>query len=186
MGGGDRFARGLGCFTFGTVQPVEAASSSYPPIPSTIAAVPPACTNPTGIPAVAPGQVPTIEQEITALVVGHFQGLGQCGHGLLVLTLTPGSESTAQKVRAEFGPSVQIMVGLTVWNGHPGRSPRCGTLPFPSLVPAKYSATLELRSRRIKVGGNLQGVVAFRNIDAAPSRCPGPRSPSAAARWAMS
>ena len=157
-----------GASTVGWVQPVQAAPASYPPIPSTIAVVPPACAAPTDIPAVPSGQVQTIEQEVTVLVGDHFQGLGQCGYGLLVLTLTPGSEPMAQEVRAMFGPCVQIMVGLTVWNGHPGRSPRCGTLANPSLVPAKYSATLDLRSRRINVGGNLKGVVVFR--DTSPQR----------------
>jgi hypothetical protein len=153
----------LSCiFTLSGIQPAEASSSSYPPFPNNVLAVPPACTHPTSIPAVPVGQVQMIEQEVTAFVGDHFEGLGQCGYGLLVLTLTPGSETTAQRARAKFGPSIQIMVGLTVWNGHPGRSPRCGTLASPSLAPAGYSATLDLRSRRIEVGGNLK-VAAVRN-----------------------
>jgi hypothetical protein len=98
-----------------------------------------------------------------ALVGDRFQGLGQCGGGHFQLSLTPGSESTAQRVRATSGPSIQMMVGLTVWNGRPGRSPRCGSLPEPSATNHAYTSSLRLHSRRIKVGADLAGVVVVHN-----------------------
>jgi hypothetical protein len=55
------------------------------------------------------------------------------------------------------------MVGWTVWNGHPGRSATCGTLDAPTSTPAGYSSVLQLRSRVIKVGADLQGHVTFHN-----------------------
>jgi hypothetical protein len=139
-------------------------AASYPPIAKTVAAIPPACISAaTSIPPVPPGQVSTLEKNVTAFVGHHLQGLGQCGHGLLVLTLTPGSEVLAQHVRTRFGPSVQIMVGLTVWNGRPGQGPTCGALAPPTSTPAGYSATLQLRSHAIRVGGDLVGHVALRD-----------------------
>lgn len=143
-------------------QTAAVSSVSYPPITSTVP-FPSACTSATSIPEVSAAQVSTIEERIRAFVGTHTYGLGQCGHGLLVLTLAPGSEAFAKKVRAKFGPSVQIMVGFTVWNGNPGRSPTCGALGAPTSAPAGYSSVLHLRSRVIKVGGDLKGHVTFRS-----------------------
>jgi hypothetical protein len=144
-------------------QATAATSTSYPPIERTVPAAQQPCNFATSIPVVPGDQVQAIEKEVTAFVGKHFDGIGQCAHGLLVLTLTPGSEALAQKVRTKFGPSVQIMVGGTVWNGHPGRSATCGTLAAPTTTPARYSTALDLRSRVIKVGANLNGHVAFHN-----------------------
>jgi hypothetical protein len=140
-----------------------ASSSSYPPVMGTVPAVPSPCTTGTSIPPVPADQLKATERAIAVLVGKHLTSLGQCGHGLLVVMLTPGSESLARQVRARFGPSVQLMVGLTVWNGHAGRSPTCGILATLSSTPAGYSADLDLSSRRIKVGENLAGHVALRN-----------------------
>ncbi|MGP0032627.1 MAG: hypothetical protein ACLPVF_19260 [Acidimicrobiales bacterium] len=132
----------------------------------TVPGVPPACTSAPSIAPVPAAQTRSIEKAVTAFVGTHLTGLGQCGHGLVVLTLTPGSESLAQQVRAKFGPSVQIMVGYTVWNGHPGRSPTCGTLAEPTSTPAGYTMNLDLGSRTVRVGGNLTGHVALHDTSA--------------------
>jgi hypothetical protein len=109
------------------------------------------------------GKVTKIRTEVTAFVGSHFYGLGQCGNGLLTLTLAPGSEGLAKKVRAKFGPSVQIMIGFTQWNGRPGRSPKCGSLGEPTSTPAGYTTALKLRSKVIKLGGDLKGHVLLHN-----------------------
>lgn len=113
-----------------------------------------------GVPIVA-GKLAAQERAITAFVGTHFQSLGQCGPGLLALTLTPGSEALAKKVRTRFGPSLQIMVGLTIWNGRPGRSPRCGDLAVTSKAPPGYSAVLTLHSTKIRSGAAINGSVRF-------------------------
>jgi hypothetical protein len=146
-------------------QPAQASSSSYPPIIGK-APFPSGCVRRTTIPSVPPDEIQTLEKEVTALAGSHFEGIGQCGHGLLDLELTAGSESTAARVRAKFGPLVQIIVGLTVWNGKPGRSPLCGTLARATRTPAGYSATLKLRTRRIKIAANLRGTVVLRDMSA--------------------
>ncbi len=144
-------------------QATAAGSSSYPPIARTVPAAQPPCTFATSIPPVPTGQIQPIEKEVAAFAGKRLIGVGQCAQGHLVVMLTPGSEALAQKVRADFGPSVQIMVGWTVWNGHPGRSATCGILAAPTATPAGYSSVLQLRSRVIKIGANLTGHVAFRD-----------------------
>jgi hypothetical protein len=67
---------------------------------------------------------------------------------------------------------VQIEVGLTQWNGHPGRSVRCGLLAVPSSGPAGYTATLELSHRKVKVGANLNGAVVLRATGRSSVRIP--------------
>jgi hypothetical protein len=146
-----------------------ATSSSYPPIARTVPAAQQPCAFATAIPPVPAGQIQAIEKEVASLAGNLLIGVGQCAHGLLVVMLTPGSEALAQKVRADFGPSVQIMVGWTVWNGHPGRSATCGTLAAPTATPADYSSVLQLRSRVIKIGAELTGHVAFRDTSATQS-----------------
>ena len=140
-----------------------ASSTSYPPFTKTGPAEPAACREPAQSPAPRPARVAAIEKEVMALVGKSFEGIGQCGPGLLFLKLMPGSERVAHTVRATFGSSVQIMVGLTVWNGRPGRSPVCGDFPRGAPSIPGYATTLDLRSSRVRSGDNLQGVVVFRN-----------------------
>jgi hypothetical protein len=144
-------------------QTAAASSVSYPPITSTVPAVPSACTTATSIPPVPADQLKAIEQKVTAFVGSQLFTLFPCGHGLLALTLSPGNEALAQRVRAKFGPSIQIKIGFTPWNGRPGQSPTCGSLPKPTSVPAGYTTALDFRSRAIKVGRNLAGHVALHN-----------------------
>ncbi len=124
----------------------------------------------TTIPSVPPAQVPVIEKEVMALAAGHFDGIGQCAHGLLFLSLTPGSESTARRVRARFGPSVQIMVGFTHWDGKPGRSPKCPAIPADAEPQRGITATLHLDTTTIASGANLDGHILFRNVGTSPAR----------------
>jgi hypothetical protein len=142
---------------------VGASTAPYPLFSKSDPAVPAACTAKSNSIAPVPiAQVHSLEQSVSELVGTHFQGIGQCGNGLLVLTLTAGSESVAQKVRAKFGPSVQIMVGLTAWNGQVARSPLCGTLPVASATSDGYTSTLQLQTKRVFSGADLVGKVVFR------------------------
>ncbi len=152
------------CFLLATPATAESTASTYPPIDANGALVPPACT--TTAPTIAPvpvADVASLEASVRSFLGSRFQALGQCGNGLLILTLTPGSEPLAARVRAQFGPQVQIMVGPTVWDGGPGRSPTCGVLAPPSPGHAAYTSMLVLRSRTIRSGANLNGFVTFRD-----------------------
>jgi hypothetical protein len=150
-------------------QATAATSSSYPPIARPAPAAQQPCPFATAIPPVPAGQIQAIEKEVAAFAGKHLVGVGQCAHGLLVVMLTPGTEALAKRVRAHFGPSVQIMVGWTVWNGRPGRSATCGTLAAPTSTPPGYSLVLHLRSRVIKIGADMTGHVAFRDTSATQS-----------------
>jgi hypothetical protein len=88
----------------------------------------------------------------------------------LFLMLTPGSEAMAQRVRARFGPSVQIMIGFTVWDGKPGRSPKCPALPLDARPQRDITATLHLDATSVVRGANLGGRVVFRNVGTSPVR----------------
>jgi hypothetical protein len=140
------------------IAPATAGASPAPADPSTSP-----CLETAHIPRMAPGSVASTEKKVTTFVGQRFGGIGSCGNGLLLLTLTPGSEATARRVRAMFGPSILIVVGWTMWNGRPERSPRCGDLPAGSGPPTGYTATLHLDSRRVTSGHNFSGVVSFRN-----------------------
>lgn len=141
------------------------ASGPYPIVPSGSKAPAPCFSTSTnqGKQSVSQNRMAAIEQRIIAMTRKHFAGIGGCGGGLLLLILTPGSESLAQQVRAKFGPSVQIMVGGTIWNGRPGRSPRCGDLPKVTGEPRGYTATLHITPSQVASGENLQGRVVLRN-----------------------
>jgi hypothetical protein len=73
-------------------------------------------------------------------------------------------------VRAKFGTSVEIMVGFTVWDGRPGRSPRCGSIPAGAGPPPGFTATLHLDSRTVVRGRNLHGTVLFHNVSGGTMR----------------
>jgi hypothetical protein len=147
-----------------------AAGASEPPWAPATTPFPAPCLHPSSVPPIAAGAVSSLEKEVTAFVGPSFSGIGSCGNGLVVLTLTPGSEATAQKVRTKFGPSIQIMVGFTVWNGRPGRSPRCGSLPAGAGPPPGFTATLHLDSRTVVSGQNLRGEVVFHNVSGGTMR----------------
>lgn len=137
-------------------------AQAYPPFVSPPAVEPPACRATSRSPdAVPAGQVQSVEHQVTAFAGTHFEGIGQCGGGLILMTLTDGSEAVAKQVRARFGPAVQIMVGMTVWNGAPGRSPTCGTLVDGERWPSGVSAILTLERRTVGVGGALRASVRF-------------------------
>jgi hypothetical protein len=134
-----------------------ASSTSYPPFTKSGPAEPAACREPAQSPAPTPAHVAAIEKEVIALVGKSFEGIGQCGHGLLLLMLMPGSERVAHTVRVKFGSSVQIMVGLTAWNGRPGRSPVCGDLPkgAPSLLSPGQSQSAGIAAGTARCDGGL-------------------------------
>lgn len=147
-----------------------ASSNTYPPIERAAPPIASPCTSPSSSPPLPPAELRAIEKRITAFVGHHLTSIGQCGNGIIELALAPGSEDLAKKVRAHFGPTIQIDIGLSVWDGRPGPSPTCGDLPKPSSEVAGYSIALDLGSRNVISGANLKGHVALRDTDKAPVR----------------
>ena len=145
------------------VSPAGAATGTYPPIIGSGREAPQTCPSTTPSSSLPPSRVAILEHAVTTFVGKRLDGVGECGNGLLVM-LSPGSEALARRVRVRFGSSVaQISVGLTSWDGRPGRSPLCGSLPTSSPQPLGYSVTLDLRPPMVRSGENLQGTVVFHN-----------------------
>jgi hypothetical protein len=152
-----------------SVAPAGAATTAQTP---SLAQTPAACSAASSsiITPVPPSRLARTEEEVRVLAGARFAGIGACGRDLLLLTLAPGSEATARRVRDRFGLSVQIMVGLTVWNGKPGRSPRCPPLPADAAAPQGFTATVDLDSSVVASGRDLRGHVVVRNTGTAALR----------------
>lgn len=147
-----------------------ARSGTNETLPSNEYPTPCLASSTTSIAAVPPAQVADVENAIRTLAGARFEGIGQCAHGLLFLMLTPGSEAMAARIRARFGPSVQIAVGFTVWDGKPGRSPSCRALPADAKPQRDITAALHLDATTVASGANLEGHVVFRNVGTSPAR----------------
>jgi len=65
----------------------------------------------------------------------QLQETDACPGGPVLIALTPGNELLAHQLLAEYGSNMAITVGLTTYDGSPGRSPRCGTLPPSAPLP---------------------------------------------------
>jgi hypothetical protein len=89
----------------------------------------------------------------------EFQSLGQCGTSVLWLTLNPGAEKVAQRVRAKYGAAVQITIGFSTWNGTAARSPNCGDLLAATPLPEGLSLSLHLKSHKVDYGGDFSGSI---------------------------
>jgi hypothetical protein len=82
-----------------------------------------------------------------------------CPHGPVVVGLNPGGEQIAHQLWTRYGRQVAITIGLTVYAGTPGRSPRCGRLQPSTPYPDGLHFTLSLRSQNVKSGSMLRGSV---------------------------
>jgi len=138
-------------------------TATYPPIPRSVAGA-------RGCLGLAP-QGMTMEQQQVVIaavekLVGEgekLQGLGPCTGGPVVVTLAPGQEALAHTLWARYGREVSIIVGLTVYDGSPGRSPRCGTLEPGSPLPAGVHMALQLKAQTVVPGAALNGKVVVRD-----------------------
>ena len=52
-----------------------------------------------------------------------------------------------------------VFVGLTIYNGSPGRSPRCGRLTPSAALPLGLHLALQLQRKSVRSGGTFSGVV---------------------------
>ena len=98
----------------------------------------------------------------------HLRGIGPCASGQITLSLTPGSEKLAEQVRSAYGRAVLISIGLTVWDGHAGRSPHCGSLPAWSRAPNGLTFSLQLSSHRVQAGATSTGRLIARDHSNVP------------------
>jgi hypothetical protein len=143
-------------------QMAGAASSAYPPF---LIYPGDPCADVSGIPPIPDAQFGVVEAKVNALISQQWVGggAGNCGHGLILAMLPVGEEALAKKLRAKFGPSVRFLVGDTVWDGRPEKSPLCGNLAKPTPGAPPFSMTLKLRSNRINAGADFRGHVELHN-----------------------
>ena len=131
----------------------------YPPIPASWGAALDGCSHPATTVTIPQSRVASTIAGIQAMAGTRFQGGGPCSSGRVSVWLTPGSERLARQIRAKYGPAVTILVGLTRWNGHPGRSLRCGPLPSWTTPPQGLSLSLHLRTDTVRSGDVVRGAV---------------------------
>lgn len=131
---------------------------AYPPLPRPPAGSPQGCL---GVPNV--GLTPTaadrIVGEATSIVGPDLESIAPCSPGPVWLGLRAGTETTAKRVWLRFGRDVYITVGLTVYRGSPGRSPRCGILQKSSLQPSGLHLSVVPKSIRVTSGGTFDANV---------------------------
>ena len=151
--------------TFGVVEaPPAGSATDYPPVPHPITRDLPTCLNPMTSATLPDAKAAADVGAIEAVAGTDLQSIGPCPSGRVILALAPGSEALARRIQARFGPAVLITVGLTVWSGRPGRSPRCGPLPPWSSPPQGLTLSLHLTSKTVRSGGSVGGslVLAYR------------------------
>ncbi len=139
--------------------PLTGVTATYPPVPRSVGGLGDCLTLPqVGLSADEAQQVITA---VTTLVGsgGRLQQMGACTGGPVTVGLAPGTESLAHRIWTRFGRDVSISVGLTAYDGSPGRSPRCGALEPPASLPAGLHLALRLRSRNVSSGSTLSGNV---------------------------
>jgi hypothetical protein len=157
------------------IVPSDAAASGtspsggrYPPITTPAPGNQNACSRPVTVSTIPAAKMSAAVGLLSAFVGTRLQSIGPCANGLITLSLTPASEPLAKRVRAIFGPAVIIGIGLTAWDGKPGRSPVCGSLPQNTSDNPGFRATLSLRSTRIASGAELMGSVLLRGTSSVP------------------
>jgi hypothetical protein len=146
-----------------TVIAPAAAAANYPPVPSSAGGDLASCLHPATMSTIPEAQMDSTIDGINALAGSHVEGIGPCASGQIALTLTPGSEGLAKRIRSVYGRAILTTIGLTVWDGHAGRSPRCGSLPSWTRPPNGLAFSLQLPSRNVRDGGTLTGTLIARN-----------------------
>jgi hypothetical protein len=141
---------------------VAAATSVYPPIPPQAPGTPEGCLGRKSADLTAK-QTERVQQAVIALTStnGRLLELAPCPGGPIVVGLAPGQESLAHELWARYGDDVSITVGLTSYDGSPGKSPLCGVVPASDSIPTGLHFALDLPSPSIQSGSNFGGNVAI-------------------------
>lgn len=100
---------------------------------------------------------------VTKIAKGRLSDDGACTRGPVLVGLNPGDESIAHQIWTRYGTDVFISIGLTVYDGMPGRSPRCGTVDPSMPIPVGLHFTLSLTSQRVRSGSTFGGSVVVSN-----------------------
>lgn len=142
--------------------PVDTVTA-YPPLPRPPAGSPQGCLGlkGAGLTATVANQV---RQGVLAISgTAELLMLSTCPGGPVLVGLQPGQEVLAHRLWSRYGGDVSISVGLTSYDGTPGRSPRCGVVHQPSPLPMGLRVTLDLSSQYVRSGSSFDAKVVVTN-----------------------
>jgi hypothetical protein len=100
-----------------------------------------------------------IVNHLVATEEGNIQSGGPCPGGPVTISLVPGREWLARQLEATYGSKLAIFIGLTTWDGRPGRAPDCGALPQPTALPRGLRLSLQLAGASVISGSDFSGIV---------------------------
>jgi hypothetical protein len=145
-----------------TLSHTKEVTSEYPPIPLAPPGVSVGCIGrkSTGM---TTGKTEQVTRAVTELggQGGDILSLAACPGGPVLVGLAPGQEPLAHTLWVQYGKDVAITVGLTIYDGQPGRSPQCGVLKAPSPLPTGIHISLHLDSQTVRSGASFSGNVAI-------------------------
>jgi hypothetical protein len=133
---------------------------TYPPVPWF-----PGANGCTGLrhpsPPLTAAQMGQIDEHLMATEEANLVSGGPCPGGPVIVSLKPGREWLARELAAVYGDKLVIYVGLTAWDGKPGRSPVCGRLPRSAPLPRGLSLAFVPDSGAVTSGDDFVGQVAL-------------------------
>jgi hypothetical protein len=100
-----------------------------------------------------------IFNRVMAVDHDQLQSIDTCPHGPVLIGLAPGDEQLAHQLLTQYGKNVTITVGLTTYNGTPGRSPRCGFLRPSAPLPDGLRLSLHLKHDSVRSGATFNATV---------------------------
>ncbi|MGA2805926.1 MAG: hypothetical protein ABSF89_16315 [Acidimicrobiales bacterium] len=152
---------GVGVGVLAATMPLDHTPSTiarYPPFPPSSPGSFDSCIarKPTGL---TTAQATRIIDRVNVIAVGQLQMTAACPGGPVLIGLTPGNEPLAHRLLADYGRNMAIFVGLTTYNGSPGRSPRCGRLTPSAALPLGLHFALQLKHKSVSSGRDFFGTV---------------------------
>jgi len=132
--------------------------TSYPPIPRSSPGLLDSCIGrkPTGLSA---AQATRIVNRVNVIAGDQLQMTAACPGGPVLIGLAPGDEKLAHQVLADYAKNMAVTVGLTIYNGSPGRSPRCGGLTPSAPLPPGLRLELQLKHDSVRSGASFAATV---------------------------
>jgi hypothetical protein len=129
----------------------------YPPFPRGVQDL--GCLNRTA--GLTQPEANQIAQDVSSAVGNQLRMLAPCPTGPVIVGLAPGNEALASRLFARYGQKIDIEMGLTHFDGSPGRSPKCGPLPSPVDPSPGLGVSLraQLGQSTVKAGQDFSGKV---------------------------
>ncbi len=111
---------------------------------------------PTGL---TTAQATRIIDRVDVIAGGQILMTAACPGGPVLIGLTPGNEPLAHQLLADYGRNMAVSVGMTIYDGFPGRSPRCARLTPSAALPLGLHLALQLQRKSVRSGGTFSGAV---------------------------